>query len=111
MEIDHIFIVAMSEWNGRAVDSTSVAPNDLEHALKYVTSPQEHPVYYNCVVCWTFWEEILVYRYRLVGVVTRRWTRGSISDWGLRASQEHPDGVYGCPNFPESVCQGFFTVV
>ena len=73
------------------VYSTSVAPNDLEHAVKYVTSPRERPVYYNYILCLTFWDEI--YRYILVGVVTRRWTRGSISDWGLHVSQEHSDGV------------------
>jgi len=68
----------MSEWNGRAVDSTSVSPNDLEHAVKCVTSTREHPVYYNNIVCLTFWDEMLANPHRLVGVATRRWTRGGV---------------------------------
>ena len=68
LKTDRVLIAAMSEWNGRALYSTSVAPNDLEHAVKYVTSPREHPVYYNYIVCLTFRDEM--YRYRTVGVVT-----------------------------------------
>ena len=39
------------------VFSTSVAPNDLEHAVKYVNLAAEHPVYYHYVMClnFSFW--------------------------------------------------------
>ena len=36
------------------VFSTSVAPNDLEHAVKYVNLAAEHPVYYHYVMCLNF---------------------------------------------------------